>query len=64
MSTTGHALEKKGRRISPTPLHLSGFIFSYLRCFLMCCLLLHLIHTSSLKCICIILILLRLSDHR
>ena len=29
----------------------------------MCRFLLHLIHTSSLKCICIILILLWLSDH-
>lgn len=55
---------KKGRRISPTSSKLSGFIFSYLRYFLMCRFLLHLIHTSSLKCICIILILLRLSDHR
>ena len=49
---------------SPTPSKLSGFIFSYLRCFLLCHILLHLIHTSSLKCVCIILILLRLSDHR
>ena len=54
---------KKGRRISPTPSLLSGFICSYLRYFLMCCFLLHLIHTSCLKCICIILILLWLSDH-
>ena len=54
---------KKGRRISPTSSKLSGFIFPYLRYFLMCRFLLHLIHTSSLKCICIILILLRLSDH-
>ena len=42
---------KKGRRISPTPSLLSGFICSYLRYFLMCYLLLHLIHVSSLKCI-------------
>lgn len=54
---------KKGRIIYPTPSLLSGFIFPYLRYFLMCRFLLHLIHTSSLKCICIILILLRLSDH-
>ena len=47
-------LHKKGRRISSTSSHLSGFIFSYLRYFLMCRFLLHLIHTSSLKCICII----------
>ena len=55
---------KKGRRISPTSSKLSGFIFSYLQYFLICRFLLHLIHTSSLKCICIILILLCFSDHR
>ena len=54
---------RKGRRISPTSSQLSGFIFPYLRYFLMCRFLLHLIHTSSLKCICIILILLWFSNH-
>ena len=49
---------RKGRRISPTSSKLSSFIFSYLRCFLMYRFLLHLIHSSSLKYICIILILL------
>ena len=34
--------------ISPTPSLLSGFIFSYLRCFLMCRFLLHLIHTLDI----------------
>ena len=53
---------QKGRRITPTPSLLSGFIFSYLRYFFFC---LYLnIHTSSLKCIRIILILMCFSHHR
>ena len=52
-----HIRIKKGRRISPTSSHLSGFIVSYLRCFLMCRFLLHLIHTSNI-------ILLNITRHK